>query len=96
MILRSRELSVTKILIRTFPEVDLQFPNKVIGVVNASSHELQAEYTLQALRCQGCSVNKRSQEAPYLTMLGFVFCFCFFRQLPLFRLPGVTHLQLAM
>lgn len=46
MILTSRELSVTKILIRTFPEVDLQFPNKVIGVVNASSHELQAEYTL--------------------------------------------------
>lgn len=47
MILTSRDLSVTKILIRTFPEVDLQFPNKVIGVVNASSHELQAElYTL--------------------------------------------------
>lgn len=47
MILTSRELSVTKILIRTFPEVDLQFPNKVIGVVNTSSHELQAElYTL--------------------------------------------------
>lgn len=50
MILTSRELSVTKILIRTFPEVDLQFPNKVIGVVNASSHELPAElYTLGSL-----------------------------------------------
>lgn len=49
MILTSPELSITEILFLTFLEVDLQFPNEIIQIAYASSHEFQAElYTLSS------------------------------------------------